>query len=49
MVYSFSPLWQEALVQQTGLHYGREEGQRLVGLGWGAAEGWGKTEHAYAN
>lgn len=49
LVYSFSPLWQEALVQQTGLHYGREEGQRLVGLGWGAAEGWGKTEHAYAN
>lgn len=31
LAYSFSPLWQEALVEQTGLHYGREEGERLWG------------------
>lgn len=32
---------------QTGLHYGREEGERL--WGWAGAEGWGRTDNAYAN
>lgn len=40
LAYSYSPLWQEALVEQR---------RKAVGLGWAGAEGWGRTENACAN